>query len=121
MLVDDDPLTNMINSMLLKSVMRFDVNAFENPLEALEYLQTLSHSPEHTPEIIFLDINMPRMDGWEFLEEYQKFPLTLSGNCKVFVLTSSIDPEDEAKSKTYDVVRGFISKPLTREKLGTLI
>lgn len=120
MLVDDDPLTNMINSMLLRSGHQFHVQAFENPLEALEYLRGLAH-PEPMPEVIFLDINMPQIDGWEFLEEYQALPIATSGNCRVFMLTSSIDPEDEERSKTYRVVSGFISKPLTWERLTGLI
>ena len=63
---------------------------------------------------------MPQMNGWEFLDEFKKFPDAVKRKCKIFMLTSSIDPNDIKKSKTYDVVKNFITKPLTKEKLEML-
>jgi CheY-like chemotaxis protein len=97
------------------------VIAFTNPLEALEKLTTWSRQHiEDFPAFIFLDINMPHIDGWEFLEQYQKFPNAMLEKCPVIMLTSSIDYHDIRKSKDYKCVQDFISKPLTHDKLAVL-
>lgn len=122
MLIDDDVVTNMINTKVIKMNFSFDVNNYVNAQFALQQLkQCYQSSPEKLPFIIFLDINMPIMDGWEFLEEFQKLPAVVQAKSKIVVLTSSIDSEDIEKSKTYPVVSDFVSKPLTVQKLKELM
>ncbi len=122
LLIDDDAVSNMINTKIIKKNFDFTVNAFTNAKVALDQLMHWTKSANgESPQIIFLDINMPLMDGWEFLEEYQKFPESLLSICKVYMLTSSIDLDDIEKAKTYPLVSDFISKPLTSEKLRNLI
>ncbi len=97
-----------------------NVNSHCFPEKALEELVALSESGgKEFPDIIFLDINMPRMDGWEFLQEFEKLPDTILNKCSVYMLTSSIDPNDIEKSKTYKTVKNFFSKPLTPEIFET--
>jgi CheY-like chemotaxis protein len=121
-LIDDDPITNIISTKIIKKSFAFNVTAFTNAAEALERLKEWSSTEgAEFPEIIFLDINMPHMDGWEFLEEFQKLPSRLLEKCGVVMLTSSIDINDIEKSKLYTSVREFISKPLTPDKLRFLI
>jgi CheY-like chemotaxis protein len=121
MLIDDDAITNLINTKIIKMNFDFSVNAYINAQVALEqFRQWLEKGSEQLPDIIFLDINMPIMDGWEFLDEFQKFPKSLLQRCKVFMLTSSIDLEDIEKAKNYPAVHEFISKPLTADKLRML-
>jgi CheY-like chemotaxis protein len=117
-LVDDDQLNNLINTRIITKFSDYTVDSFTNAREALKYLST--SEPQDFPAIIFLDINMPVMDGWEFLEEFQKIPEPLTQNCAVIMLTSSIDIYDIEKSKLYKNVREFMSKPLTIESLTTI-
>lgn len=124
LLVDDDPITNMIHTKIIEKCFdtSFIVTAFTNPYEALHQLREWSASGnDDFPGILFLDINMPHLDGWEFLEEYQKLPAAVLEKCRVIMLSSSIDRHDIEKSKTYKVVRQFVSKPLTPDMLETLL
>jgi CheY-like chemotaxis protein len=115
LLVDDDKLNNLINTRIITKFSDYTVDSFTSGVEGLKYLHACE--PALFPEIIFLDINMPVMDGWEFLQEFEKFPETLTQNSTVIMLTSSIDINDIEKSKRYKAVRDFMSKPLTLESL----
>ena len=115
LLVDDDQLNNLINTRIITKFSDYTVDSFTSGREGLKYLQACE--PELFPEIIFLDINIPVMDGWEFLEELQKFPENAMQNTAVIMLTSSIDVNDIEKAKHYKIVREFMSKPLTLESL----
>jgi CheY-like chemotaxis protein len=121
-LIDDDRIFNMIHTRIMESKSFAEkIQPFHNAKQALKALKDIiiAH-PDDFPEIIFLDINMPAMDGWEFLEEFEKFPEEVQCRCRVIILTSSIDPRDIEKSRTYKNVTQFISKPLTPDMLSTL-
>jgi CheY-like chemotaxis protein len=121
LLIDDDWITNMINEKLLRISVVCEINAFVNPEEALDYIKQCAHAkPQELPDVIFLDINMPQMDGWEFLTEFEKLPEHVQKKSNVWMLTSSISPDDIEKSKIYESVKDFVSKPLTTNKINEL-
>jgi CheY-like chemotaxis protein len=76
--------------------------------------------PEKLPDFIFLDINMPIMNGWEFLEEYQRLNIDPLGKSKIFIISSSVFSNDINRAKSYPIVKSFISKPLSVEKIKEL-
>jgi CheY-like chemotaxis protein len=122
MLIDDDAVTNMINTKIIKLNFNFQVHVYTNAQMALTDLQQWSDTmPEKLPTVILLDINMPIMDGWEFLEKYLTLPNIVQEKSTIVMHTSSIDLEDIEKAKGYEVVSDFVSKPLTPEKLRKLI
>jgi len=112
-LIDDDPLNNLINKKLIArvlpdAVVTDDVNA----KEALEKIRN-----EFNPDVILLDLNMPGMNGWEFLEHFQK----LGKEITIYILTSSIDSADYRKAEKYKSVKKYIEKPLNGSKISTLL
>lgn len=113
--VDDDKLANLISRKNLEKVHpKAVIYQFYSGWEAIDYLSVIETS-EMQKIVIFLDINMPGMNGWEFLEELKKEYAHLP--VVVHILSSSVDPEDQGRADTYDMVRSFISKPLTKEKI----
>lgn len=122
LLIDDDPIFNMISKSLVKRAeFSPEVSTCSDANIALDELRTrVRVNYEEFPDVIFLDLDMPKMDGWAFLEEFQKFPEWSVKKCRVFILSSSISHRDVEKSRMYEVVCDFISKPLTIDKIETI-
>ena len=121
-LIDDDAVINMINIKVIEfSKLASKVTSVTNAKEALDMLTKIGVSESDTfPEIIFLDINMPDMDGWDFLNVFIKFPDSLLEKCRIIMLTSSIDLFDIKRAKTYPIVDDYILKPLNIKVLDML-
>ena len=121
-LIDDDAVINMINTRVIQlSKLAVKVSSVTDAKEALDILKEIAVSdPDTFPEIIFLDINMPDIDGWDFLTEFLKFPEYFLHRSSVVMLTSSIDLFDIRKAKTYSIVSDYIVKPLNSKLLGML-
>lgn len=112
--VDDDFINNMANERLMRKMgMKFEVTNFLDPTEALRYLQQTDESID----LILLDINMPRLNGWEFLEKYESLNL----NFPVIMLTSSMDPNDQKKAMASNILTGFYVKPLSRDMIVEIV
>lgn len=112
-LVDDDPINNLINRRLLgKTGIGNQIKEFLSAEEALEKIKLL---PPEGSLLIFLDINMPVLNGWEFLDAYAElFPFRED---TIVILSSSIDYQDRQKALEYPIVSGFLEKPLSLEKI----
>jgi CheY-like chemotaxis protein len=119
LLVDDDEITNYINSDLLKSLdITENISIAANGKEALEYLKKahLGEPDYIVPELIFLDINMPVMNGFQFLEEYYYLVGTQKFTTIVTMLTTSLIKEEVSRALSMvNLVKGYIEKPLTPE------
>lgn len=121
LLVDDNEVSNMLHERLIEiSDFGKHIVVKQTATEALEYLRSILDQPELLPEIIFLDIRMPIMDGFGFLDEFQKMPDAVRAYCKVILLSSTLDPEDAAKSAKYPEVTKMLLKPLTVSQLSTI-
>jgi CheY-like chemotaxis protein len=126
LLVDDDEATNFLNQRVIrKADLNAEVQVAYNGKEALEYLTNTGkftgQQPLPTEGLILLDINMPGMNGWEFLEAYKKLPDEQTHKIKILMLTTSNNPDEEKMAIDIPEVKGFISKPLTPEKLEKAI
>lgn len=121
LLVEDDPITVMVCDRIIKmSSFAEKVTSCENGKYASDYLKQLINRSESIPEIIFLDINMPVMNGWDLLEEFEHIKGSLLNIPRIYILSSTVDPEDYKKAKSYSAVVDFISKPLSKEFLDEI-
>jgi CheY-like chemotaxis protein len=121
-LIDDDGLVNFLNQEIIKdSYPTKNVRCFESATEALETIkEMINSSNSQLPQLILVDINMPVMDGWEFLAAFDRLPKNTLKDCKVIMHTSSIDPRDVEKAKTFSCVIDYIAKPLTIQSMSKI-
>jgi CheY-like chemotaxis protein len=119
-IIDDDKIFTYVLSKQMK-VVDFCENllVFHNGLEAIKYLKPILESPEVLPDVILLDLNMPVMDGWQFLDEFIKFKV--SKKITVYIVSSSIDVADHAKAATYKAISNFYIKPISRDDLAQIM
>jgi CheY-like chemotaxis protein len=120
LLVEDDPITIMVCDRVIKMTSFAEkVKACENGKIGIDYLASLEEGVS-APRIIFLDINMPVMNGWDFLEEFEKIKHRFKLLPRIYLLSSTVDPEDYKKAKNFSLVQDFISKPLSKEALQNI-
>lgn len=127
LLVDDDEATNFINRIVLeKSAVTDQIQSVLNGKEAIEYLTNTGkyHKEGNVfpqPMLILLDINMPVMDGWEFLDEYQKLQENQKCHTIIVMVTTSFNPDDQTRAEKINGLSGYRNKPLTVELMHEIM
>jgi len=121
LLVDDDEFMNLLNARLIeKAGVAEHIQVCYTGEEALDYIA--NKAGDHLqPDLIFLDINMPGINGWEFLEEYRTLNRSRKKNIIVVMLTTSLNPDDEELAGTIAEITEFRHKPLSAEMLGEIM
>lgn len=121
-LVDDDKIFQLTTLRTIQAANLTDkILQFENGEEALQFLKEHASESETLPDFIFLDINMPYVDGWMFLEDYATLKFNLKKEISIYMVSSSIDPKDVNRAKRNEDVREYVIKPVSREKLIELL
>ena len=118
--VDDDPLNNALCHVIIKTtIAEADIKTFTIPEKVLEYIAS-EYSRNGNEAILLLDLNMPTMSAWEFLEEFEKFDEKVKNRLKIYILSSSVDPRDIERASADKNVFDYIVKPLTSEIVNTI-
>lgn len=121
MLVDDDQNDNFFHEREIKKINpAITVIEKTTGLDGLEYLESNKENKEVMPDLIFLDINMPILDGWDFLEKYKQLDKELQDLVVIIMLSTSGYPEDIERAMSFNCVSDYIIKPLTKEKLESI-
>ena len=121
-LVDDDKVFQLTASRTIKAANLTDkILQFENGEEALDFLKIHAAESDSLPDYIFLDINMPFVDGWMFLDDYATLKLNLKKKIEIYMVSSSIDPRDIDRARRNADVREYVIKPVSREKFVELL
>ena len=122
LLVDDDDATNYIHKFIINEINFAEhIKIVENGQEALNYLKSKNDRDYRRPNLIFLDVNMPQMDGWEFLEHYKRLDEELIDKMMVVMLTTSLNPDDKANAETIGYIDRYMTKPLNAKMLRELL
>ncbi len=122
LMIDDSEIDNMVHKKVVqKAAFANDIVIKKSAMSALDYLnEIIEKAPEKVPNLIFLDIRMPEMDGFGFLAEFNKLPAQILQKTKVIMLSSSIDAEDHKKANESPYVIKFINKPLKTTDLESI-
>ena len=118
LVIDDNEIDRYVAKLVMENYdFAEKVICLETPMEALELLKEHEANPDELPDLIFLDINMPIMSGFDFLNEYQNLSETIQKHCIIMMLTTSLNDDDRERAKENKFVYSFLNKPLDKEKL----
>jgi CheY-like chemotaxis protein len=121
LIVDDDPISNNICSTCIHiATPESSVRQFTDPRDALTCIQTVDRLAESST-ILFLDINMPEMDGWEFLRRFTRLPQSVQSRFDIYMLTSSVNGSDKEHARINSLVKDYLEKPLTVAKVRNML
>ncbi|MCL5128571.1 MULTISPECIES: response regulator [unclassified Algibacter] len=120
--IDDDKATNFLNKHIAKNNDNISsIVLLDSGFEGISYIKNCLKNEEEKPNIVFLDINMPAMNGWEFLENFYALGKDLVDDINVIILSSSNDPKDLTKFNNYDTLLDFIRKPLDKQVFNSAL
>ncbi len=118
--VDDDYINNKLCSYIIKKVFgNSEIKCFEFPAEGLNFIKSAYSNLDVSEQtILFLDINMPEINGWQFLDEFSKLEPHVHDQFTIYIVSSSIDPTDEEKAQQHPFVKGYFPKPINASILA---
>ena len=121
-IVDDNDIFVFLTTKIIEQTNLVDlIKVFGNGLDAINFLKENKNNVDALPDIILLDLSMPIMNGWQFLEKYNKLNPTIGKKITIYICSSSISPDDITRAKTISEVSDYIIKPITKDKLIDLI
>ncbi|WP_300565445.1 response regulator [Flavobacterium sp.] len=119
--IDDDPINNFLCTRnIKKSVQDADIITFTEGETGLDYIKSYFSEPNIGKAILFLDINMPTMSGWEFMEQFQNINSVIKDQILIYILSSSVNQSDKQKAKIHPDIIDYIEKPLLTDVLKTI-
>lgn len=119
--VDDDTIyLYSIKKMLNKNPLCKELKVFTNGFDAIEFFKSKATDPNEIPDVVILDINMPVMDGWQFLDEFEPLQPQLHKKVTIYMVSSSIDENDIERAKKISAITDYVVKPITEDKLQQL-
>jgi CheY-like chemotaxis protein len=120
--IDDDPIDHFLMKHILRDKNYFDTTTYTiYGSLVLDYIEENKSEPEKLPDVIFLDLNMPQFNGWEFLDRMEQIHAQLDKDIQVYILISSVMPADKETSARYSFVNEFISKPIEQVEVERII
>ncbi len=119
-IIDDDDITIYLADNIMKKVNFCEkVEKFTHGIDAINRLKFAIERNEDVPDVVLFDLNMPGMDGWEFIEEFSKLPFRKE--IPAFIFTSSIDSHEHEKANQFEAIKGVILKPLNVQKINKVL
>jgi two-component system, chemotaxis family, chemotaxis protein CheY len=119
-LIDDDEIYQLLTRKMIENTgLVQDLLSFADGQEALDYLEAHQQKPDQLPDLIFLDLEMPFMDGWQFLEQYAR--LAFPKKIALYINSSSTSLADQERSRQFGQLKGYLIKPLTRDQFEAVL
>lgn len=121
-IIDDDVIHQRIAHIMIEKHHSYDtITSYTEAAKALDFIGSHIEKKEELPDVILLDLNMPVMDGWDFLESFKEFEEEVKTRIRIYIVSSSVDENDKLRALSFSSVKGFISKPLSPAILKELI
>jgi response regulator of citrate/malate metabolism len=121
-IIDDDPMASFYIKRLAElGELANIITIYDKAQWAIDYLLHHKEAIEHLPDVILLDIYMPELDGWGFLQEFGKIRTNLMKSIDIFIISSSTHPRDMTKAQSFPEVKAYLQKPVTKEQLKEIV